>query len=84
MSKDETVESEIKKMNSQLLDVLGELREMKQKEEKNQQAKKEAMKFLVKAEKVISLAEEGKLKITDAQKKTIVDTLVKIKKLFKL
>ncbi len=81
---EETTEAEITKMNSELMDVLAELKELKKKEQKNQEAKKEALVFLQKAEKVISLAEQGKLKITDEQKTTIVQTLLKIRGLFKL
>lgn len=77
-------ESEITKMNSELLGVLEELKELKKKEQKNQVAKKEALVFLEKAEKVISLAEQGKLQITEEQKRTIVQTLLKIRGLFKL
>jgi ArsR family metal-binding transcriptional regulator len=81
---EDTTEVEITKMNSELMDVLAELKELKKKEQKNQDAKKEAMVFLEKAEKVISLAEHGKLKITDEQKSKIIQTLLKIRGLFKL
>lgn len=83
MSDLNSLDKEIENLNENLNKVLSELEELKKKQEKNSKAKSDALQFLEKAEKVISLVEQGKVQITQEQYQTIYNALLKIKKLFR-
>lgn len=78
-----SIDKEIASLSQNLTQVLSELEELKRKQEKNAKAKSDALQFLEKAEKVISLVEQGKVKITKEQHQIIYNALLKIQKLFK-
>lgn len=82
MSGLESVEKEISQLNQDLHNVLNELSDIKKRQEKNNKAKQDALVFMEKAEKVIALAEEGKVQISEEQRRTIYSALIKIQKLF--
>ncbi|MCX7998535.1 MAG: hypothetical protein N3A69_06210 [Leptospiraceae bacterium] len=83
MSELVSIDKEISSLNQNLKQVLSELEEIKRKQEKNAKAKADALQFIEKAEKVISLVEQGKVKITEEQFQTIYNALLKIQKLFR-
>ncbi|MDX1959942.1 MAG: hypothetical protein SFU98_15330 [Leptospiraceae bacterium] len=74
---------EMEHLSTELVSVMEELKLLRERHEKNLPAKKEALQFIDKAEKVIILAEQGKVQITEEQKVKIEDTLKKISLLFK-
>lgn len=78
-----SIDKEIENLNQNLNQVLSELEKLKKRQEKNSKAKADALQFLEKAEKVISLVEQGKVQITEEQHKTIYNALLKIQKLFR-
>lgn len=78
-----SIDKEIRNLNQNLNQVLSELEEVKKRQAKNSKAKAEALQFLEKAEKLITLLEQGKLKITEEQHQTIYNALLKIQKLFR-
>lgn len=82
MSGLESVEKEITQLNQDLHSVLNELSDLKKRQEKNNKAKQDALVFMEKAEKVIALAEEGKVQLSEEQRRTIYSALIKIQKLF--
>lgn len=83
MSDLNSIDKEISSLSQNLNQVLLELEELKRKQEKNAKAKSDALQFIEKAEKVISLVEQGKVKITEEQYHTIYNALLKIQKLFR-
>jgi predicted GTPase len=83
MNESDSFDKEIESLNQNLSKVLKEVEELKRKQEKNAKAKADALQFLEKVEKVISLVEQGKIQITKEQHETIYNALLKIQKLFR-
>jgi len=79
----ENINKEIMAINSELERVTASLMEAKAKESKNKILKEEALLFIDKTEKLISLAEVGKINISSEQKQKISKTLSHIMKIFK-
>jgi|MesohylFT_1024984.scaffolds.fasta_scaffold234701_1 Asp-tRNA(Asn)/Glu-tRNA(Gln) amidotransferase C subunit len=79
----ESLDLEISNLNSELERVLASLKEMKAKQIKNSSIKDEAIKFIDKTEKLIQLAEAGKLKISPEEKDKLTKALSNIVKIFK-
>jgi len=79
----ESLDLEILNLNSELERVLASLNEMKAKQNKNSAIKEEAIKFIDKTEKLIQLAEAGKLKISPEEKDKLTKALSNIVKIFK-
>jgi Asp-tRNA(Asn)/Glu-tRNA(Gln) amidotransferase C subunit len=79
----ESLDLEISNLNSELERVLASLKEMKAKQNKNSSIKDEAIKFIDKTEKLIQLAEAGKLKISPEEKDKLTKALSNIVKIFK-
>jgi hypothetical protein len=79
----ESLDLEILNLNSELERVLASLKEMKAKQNKNSAIKEEAIKFIDKTEKLIQLAEAGKLKISPEEKDKLTKALSNIVKIFK-
>jgi len=82
MSELDSIDKEIQNLNQNLQDVLAEISELKKRQQKYSKSKQDALVFIEKAEKVISLAEQGKVQLTKEQKLTIQSALLKIQKLF--
>jgi hypothetical protein len=79
----ESLDLEIINLNSELERVMASLKEMKTKQNKNSAIKDEAIKFIDKTEKLIQLAEAGKLKISPEEKDKLTKALSNIVKIFK-
>jgi len=79
----ESLDLEILTLNSELERVMVSLKEMKAKQNKNSAIKEEAIKFIDKTEKLILLAEAGKLKISPEEKDKLKKALSNIVKIFK-
>jgi Asp-tRNA(Asn)/Glu-tRNA(Gln) amidotransferase C subunit len=79
----ESLDLEILNLNSELERVMASLQEMKAKQNKNSAIKDEAIKFIDKTEKLIQLAEAGKLKISPEEKDKLTKALSNIVKIFK-
>jgi hypothetical protein len=79
----ESLDIEILTLNSELERVMISLKEMKAKQNKNTAIKEEALKFIDKTEKLIQLAEAGKLKISPEEKDKLKKALSNIVKIFK-
>ena len=79
----ESLDLEIINLNSELERVMVSLKEMKAKQNKNSAIKEEAIKFIDKTEKLIQLAEAGKLKISPEEKDKLTKALSNIVKIFK-
>ena len=79
----ESLDLEIINLNSELDRVMASLKEMKTKQNKNSAIKDEAIKFIDKTEKLIQLAEAGKLKISPEEKDKLTKALSNIVKIFK-
>ena len=77
------INNEISAINSELERVTASLMEAKAKESKNTILKEEALLFIDKTEKLIGLAEVGKIQISIEQKQKISKTLSHIMKIFK-
>jgi hypothetical protein len=78
----ESLNIEINKLTTELGSVFRALEEAKKKEVTNREVKNEALLFIEKTEKVIQLAEEGKIVLQVEQKEKLIKTLIKIQKLF--
>ncbi len=79
----ENINKEILNINSELERVTASLMEARAKESKNKILKEEALLFIDKTEKLISLAEVGKIHISSEQKQKISKTLSHIMKIFR-
>jgi hypothetical protein len=79
----EKINEEILAINSELERVTASLMDARAKESKNKILKEEALMFIDKTEKLISLAEVGKIKISSEQKQKISKTLSHIMKIFR-
>jgi hypothetical protein len=79
----ESLDLEILTLNSELERVMASLKEMRAKQNKNSAIKEEAIKFIDKTEKLIQLAEAGKLKISTEEKDKLSKALSNIVKIFK-
>ncbi len=77
------INQEISVINSELEKVTNSLLEAKAKESKYKVLKEEALLFIDKTEKLIGLAEVGKIQISNEQKQKISKTLSHIQKIFK-
>jgi hypothetical protein len=76
------LDEEIYGISQELRDVQTALLDVKKRQESNKSAKKEALVFIEKAEKVIAQAEKGKLKLNEEQIQRIKETLSKILVIF--
>ena len=74
---------EILSLNKELERVMGSLEEIRSRQNKNKVIKDDALLFIEKTEKIIQLAEAGKISITDEQKKKISKTLINILTIYK-
>jgi hypothetical protein len=79
----EKINEEILAINSELERVTASLMDARAKESKNKILKEEALMFIDKTEKLISLAEVGKIQISSEQKQKISKTLSHIMKIFR-
>jgi hypothetical protein len=79
----ENINKEILAINSELERVTASLMDARAKESKNKILKEEALMFIDKTEKLISLAEVGKIQISSEQKQKISKTLSHIMKIFR-
>lgn len=74
---------EILSLNKELERVMGSLEEIRSRQNKNKVIKDDALLFIEKTEKIIQLAEAGKISITDEQKQKISKTLINILTIYK-
>ena len=79
----QNINQEIGYLTSELERVMNSLREVKHREKKYKHLRDEAMVFIEKSEKIISLAEQGKLSLSFDQKEKISKTLSNILTIYK-
>lgn len=77
------LDQEIISLNKELEIVMGTLEEIRSRQNKNKSIKEDALLFIEKTEKIIQLAESGKISITEEQKEKISKTLMKILTIYK-
>ena len=79
----EKLESELVNINNELLKVHSSLHDLQKRQEVNKALREDALQFMEKADKIISQAESGKVKLSEEQITRIRETLKKIQVIFK-
>lgn len=77
------INQEISSLNKELEKVMNSLDEIRTKYNKNRVLKEDALLFIEKTERIIELAESGRLSITEDQKQKISKTLLNILTIYK-